>query len=159
MSDINSPFCPILSNFYNLLTEFDKIDQILDKILTIHKIDKNQIKNEQNCGGSAIYSALKLLQNKFGRILWFSSSIPAHGIGKLAPRNNREFYGTEKERILYNCDNAFYKDLAEKCIKECISVDLFIYGHEEYDLANLAVLPNKTGGEIYFYYDLKYNMK
>jgi protein transport protein SEC24 len=76
------------------------------------------------------------------------------GVGKLENREDPRILGTEKEVTLYNPSESlgsFYKDFALDCSRQQIAVDLFLFPSAFIDVATLGVLPQITGGELFYY--------
>ncbi len=44
-----------------------------------------------------------------------------------------------------------YEKLGKFCLEKKISIDMFIFGHDFYDLATISPLVSITGGSLYYY--------
>ena len=73
------------------------------------------------------------------------------GFGKLKKRDETKLMGTDKERTLYNIENNEYYKLGKYCLEQRISVDLFVFNNDYYDLSSIGYLSSITGGSIYYY--------
>jgi len=45
----------------------------------------------------------------------------------------------------------FYQTIGEKCVKNAICIDLFLFPFAFMDVATLAVVSKLSGGQLYFY--------
>lgn len=74
-------------------------------------------------------------------------------MGKYTARKQADpkVYGTDQEKILYQPQNSTFVDLGKFCLRNHISVDLWVFNDDHYDLATVAPLSNISGGSIYYY--------
>lgn len=158
MADINNPFSPLPKSkiMINLKNGKEQIEAILDKVASSFEPVGNYrgpMTATTSCAGAALHSAINLLKQDCGKILWFVMDIPSAGYGALKSRNNRSLYNTEKERVMFMADEKIkaYQEMTELCIKERIGVDLFACTQGDIDLASIAPIVGMTGGEIYYY--------
>jgi protein transport protein SEC24 len=88
-----------------------------------------------------------------GRIIAFSSNLSSFGFGALKVRDEIKLYNTPNEKNILSPENDSYTKLAEECVKNRITVDLFItLPHKRcIDLASIAPLPNITGGDLNYF--------
>lgn len=60
--------------------------------------------------------------------------------------------GTEKEPTAYQSQDPFYDQLAQTCIKDGVSVDLFLFtSTASLDVVTLGQLPKLTGGNVHLF--------
>lgn len=87
-----------------------------------------------------------------GRILVFSANICSIGAGSLATRDDAKLYNSDKEKAIVSPANDHYAKMANECIQQRITVDLFYAMHQykSVDLTTIAVLPAQTGGDLHF---------
>ena len=60
--------------------------------------------------------------------------------------------GTDKEKTLYQSQSEDYKKLAKISLENRISIDLFVFNNDYYDLATIGSLVTTTGGSLYYYH-------
>jgi hypothetical protein len=185
MNDIQNPFCPVSPKniFFNVKHDEDDIGILIEKInLYISKRRENRKASDRNIGGSAICAAIDTLYEYGGRVMIFSCSSNKEGFGvsslnndtynsglNLLNLNNKDedknknnqkeeikLLNTENEYKLFNEQNRDFYNIIDKCNKNRITVDQFIFGEIDYDLNKLEQISNCTGGGIYHY---KFNQK
>ena len=177
MNDINSPFSPISPKylFFNVKTQQEEINILIEKINLYITKRRELIKSSDiNIGGTAICAAVESLLEYGGRAMIFSCSSNKIGYGissfnyddiniginfmnnnKIEKKNNpqeeKKLLNTENEYKLFNEQNKDFNKIIEKCNKNRIVVDQFIFGEIDYDLNKLENISNCTGGGIYHY--------
>ena len=185
MNDIQNPFCPVSPKniFFNVKHDEDDISILIEKInLYISKRRENKKSSDRNIGGSEIYAAIETLYEYGGRVMIFSCTSNKEGFGvsslnndtynsglNLLNLNNKDedknknnqkeeikLLNTENEYKLFNEQNRDFYNIIDKCNKNRITVDQFIFGEIDYDLNKLEQISNFTGGGIYHY---KFNQK
>ncbi len=73
-------------------------------------------------------------------------------MGKLGLRKvDPKVFGNEQEKSYYIPQDQGYVNLSNFCIKNHISVDLWLFNENQHDLASVAPISTMTGGSIYFY--------
>ena len=183
MNDINNPFSPIAPKhiFLNVKNEQDSINILIEKINSyIVKRRENNKSTNNNIGGSAICTAIDTLYEYGGRVMIFSCSSNKQGFGvsslnydkidigvnllnsdsakkiKNNPEEEKKLLNTKNEFKLFNEQNRDFYTIIDKCNKNRIAIDQFIFGEIDYDLNKLEQISNCTGGGIYHY---KFNQK
>ena len=177
MNDINSPFSPISPKYlyYNVKTQQEEISILIEKInLYITKRRELIQSIATNIGGSAIVSGIDSLSEYGGRCMVFSCSSNKLGYGisslnfeggdfslnfignnEKEKKNNQEeekkLLNSENEYKLFNEQNKDFAQIINKCNKNRIVVDQFIFGEIDYDLNKLENISSCTGGGIYHY--------
>ena len=177
MNDINSPFSPISPKFlfFNVKTQQEEINILIEKInLYITKRRELIRSPDTNIGGSAICAAVDSLLEYGGRVMIFScsSNKVGYGISSLnnddvnlginfmnnekserrnKPEEEKKLLNSENEYKLFNEQNKDFNRIIDKCNKNRIVVDQFIFGDIDYDLNKLENISNCTGGGIYHY--------
>ena len=177
MNDINSPFSPISPKFlfFNVKTQQEEINILIEKInLYITKRRELIRSPDTNIGGSAICAAVDSLLEYGGRVMIFScsSNKVGYGISSLnnddvnlginfmnnekserrnQPEEEKKLLNSENEYKLFNEQNKDFNRIIDKCNKNRIVVDQFIFGDIDYDLNKLENISNCTGGGIYHY--------
>lgn len=177
MNDINSPFSPISPQFlfFNVKTQQEEINILTEKInLYITKRRELIRSPDTNIGGSAIFAAVDSLLEYGGRAMIFScsSNKVGYGISSLnnddvslsinfmnneksekrnKPEEEKKLLNSENEYKLFNEQNKDFNRIIDKCNKNRIVVDQFVFGDIDYDLNKLENISNCTGGGIYHY--------
>ena len=158
MPDVINPFAPLPKSrvLFNVKTCKSQIEDILDKVATTFDPSAryhSPLTTTGSCAGAALKSAIELLKDDCGKVLWFFMDIPSVGYGSLRNRNNRSLYGTEKEKTLLVPEEKTkaYIDLASIGVKERVGVDVFACTQSDVDLASIAPVVALTGGEVYYY--------
>uniref|UniRef100_A0A1I7XDB0 Protein transport protein Sec24D n=1 Tax=Heterorhabditis bacteriophora TaxID=37862 RepID=A0A1I7XDB0_HETBA len=133
--------------------------------------------------GPVVQAGLDALQcaDRAGKLFIFSTLLPTYDApGKLKAKNDRNLLGTEKEKVIvcYYCKRSalvpqsdFYTKLGELCVKNAVTVDLFLFPNAFIDIATISQLSAVTGGSVYkyqyfmaekdanrFLYDLEHNV-
>ena len=178
MNDINYPFSPISPKqiFFNVKDNQEDISILIEKINAYITKRRENFKNgSKNIGGAAICAAVDTLYEYGGRAMIFSCTSNKIGFGSSSLNNK---YGSglnllsktddnkikanleEEEKKLLNSENEYelfseqnrdFNSIIDKCNKNRIVVDQFIFGEIDYDLNKLEQVSNCTGGGIYHY--------
>jgi len=181
MNDTNNPFSPVSPKyiFFNVKEEQDDIIILIEKINGyITKRREDTKTSDRNIGGSAICAAIDTLYEYGGRVMIFSCSSNKEGFGisslnfdiginilnnnnenknvKNNPEEEKKLLNGENEFKLFIPQNRDFNSIIEKCNKNRITVDQFIFGEIDYDLNKLEQISSCTGGGIYHY---KFNQK
>ena len=177
MNDIYSPFSPVSPKylFFNVKSQQEEINILIEKINLYISKRRELIKSlNTNIGGSAICAAVDSLLEYGGRAMIFSCSSNKVGYGitslnyndinlginfmnrekeekRNKPEEEKKLLNTENEFKLFNEQNKDFNGIIEKCNKNRIVVDQFIFGEIDYDLNKLEKISNCTGGGIYHY--------
>ncbi|ORX44709.1 hypothetical protein BCR36DRAFT_301198 [Piromyces finnis] len=146
--DVDDIFIPINDGF---IVEIEKSKKNIIRLLDIlpGMFENNHI-NDHSLG-AAFQAATIALKPTGGKISLFASSIPSYGPGALKVRQDAKLLGTDKERSLYEPQDNWYKQIAQKCATGGITVDTFLLPAEFIDVATVGILASLTGGNIYFY--------
>jgi len=146
--DVDDIFIPINDGF---IVEIEKAKKNIIRLLDIlpSMFENNHI-NDHSLG-AAFQAATIALKPTGGKVTLFASSIPSYGPGTLKVRQDAKLLGTDKERSLYEPQDNWYKNIAQKCATGGITVDAFLLPTEFIDVATVGILPTLTGGKIYFY--------
>ncbi|EPZ36347.1 beta-sandwich domain of Sec23/24 [Rozella allomycis CSF55] len=148
VSDLEDPFNPIEERFF--VDPIESKDQINNLFEILPEIFKDK-RNIQSCLLACLKAMKICLEKTGGRIEVFQTTLPNHGPGDLKTRKDNKNNSSENEKVLYNPIDKEYKDFAQSCASNGISIDLFISSSNFVDLGTLNVLPCLTSGSIYFY--------
>ncbi|KAI8144785.1 Sec23/Sec24 trunk domain-containing protein [Fennellomyces sp. T-0311] len=121
------------------------IQDLLERMKTMH--DGSQMIN--NCLGTALQAARKLMSSTGGKIVCFQANLPSVGDGVIKPNDEKK---PITETTLMAPSNSFYRTFATECAKTQVCADMFIFGSGPFaDVATLNVIPRFTGGQTHFY--------
>jgi protein transport protein SEC24 len=93
----------------------DMIENLLSMLPTMF----NENKQTETAVGGALQAGYLACKDTGGRIVLFSQSLPAVGVGKLKKRDDPSALNTPKERALYVTQDAYYTKLAQQCVQVC----------------------------------------
>ncbi|KAG4094588.1 Sec23/Sec24 trunk domain-containing protein [Neocallimastix lanati (nom. inval.)] len=146
--DVDDIFIPINDGF---LVDIENSKKNIIRLLDIlpSMFENNHI-NDHSLG-AAFQAATLALKPTGGKVCLFASSIPSYGPGTLRVRQDNKLLGTDKERSLYEPQDNWYKQIAQKCATGGITVDTFLLPTEFIDVATVGILSTLTGGKIFFY--------
>jgi protein transport protein SEC24 len=148
VADINETFVPLSDGFLVDPHESrDVIEPFLDGLVDMFA--NNRV--AEATLGAAIECAQLALKDKGGKVIAFHTCLPTLGPGTLKNRDNMKQLGTEKEKQLFVPQDPFYEKLAQTCVDNGVSVDLFLAPHHMVDLTTIGLLSSISGGETYFY--------
>jgi len=148
MSDIDDPFVPfcgegLVARYWEAKPAFDSL---LSRLVTLFPSP-----TQESALGSALQAAYHLLEETGGKVFLFASSLPVCGMGALKSRNESFSPGSEQESGLFRPQTPFYTKLAETCVNKKVSVDLFLFAQNQFDLATIGEVAKGSGGHIYYY--------
>jgi protein transport protein SEC24 len=104
-----------------------------------------------SCTGPALNAAKRVIQNVGGKVMLFQTSLPSIGEGTLKPRENPRMLGTDKEHMLLNAEESWYKNTAIEFSRLQICIDVFLFSSQYTDVATFSVLSKFTAGSTYYY--------
>lgn len=146
--DINSIFLPLPDDMLvNLHESRAVVDMLLEQLPSMYA----QTQVVEACMGSALEAAFQVMHHIGGKMCLFLSTLPTIGLGRLKNREDPKAIGTEAEAKLLACQDEFYRGLANRCSRQQICVDAFLFSSQFIDVATIGFLPKFTGGQCYFY--------
>jgi len=157
VTDVDNPFLALPgSEIMVRLDEEEKADAFLDTLNGLEeRFQVNTTLGDQgHCVGAAMSVARDALLSSGGKVVFFQTSIPSCGAGKIDPRFNQEAYGTKEELATLRGNKKFYNDLAASATdstKVTCAFDVFVCSQSYVDLASVAEVVRATGGQIYHY--------
>ena len=152
--DIDASCLPFPKNylFLSLQEERDKINYLIERILKYYESSERMQKGvHSTCFGAALDDACDLLLQDGGRVLAFTTQAPIAGIGKIKRRDDLKLMGTDKERSLYVPQTEEYSNWGKKYLEKRISVDLFCFAPDYFDITTIGQVCGITGGNLYYY--------
>lgn len=141
----------------DLLVNLDDSRSIVETLLDSlpHMFSGNNTSNAiasiNTCTGPALMSAKRIIQHVGGKLLLFQASLPSIGEGTLKPRENTRLLGTDKEHMLLNAEDPWYRNAAIEFSRLQIGVDTFIFSAQYTDVATLQILSKYSAGSTYYY--------
>uniref|UniRef100_A0AAF5CSM4 PDZ domain-containing protein n=1 Tax=Strongyloides stercoralis TaxID=6248 RepID=A0AAF5CSM4_STRER len=152
VSDVNDIFIPYVEGFLVDASEAEgNIEKILNEIPNIFGTSKVT----EICFGPIIQAGLYALKttDRSGKIFVFHTSLPTYEApGKLVYRGNKNNSGIDKEDPATLSSNVdYYTNLGKECVKNGVSVDLFLFPNSFIDITSLSPLISISGGHLYKY--------
>ncbi|KAL7423034.1 COPII coat Sec23p-Sfb3p heterodimer component [Cryptotrichosporon argae] len=149
VSDLDDMFCPLATGFLvDAVEARANIESLLDMLpgLLERQPDGNR------CAiGAALNGTLSGLRHVGGQINFFLSGLPSHGPGKLAPRDDPQTYGSDKERALFAPADAFWRQLADEAAECGVGVNAWTFPDAYTDLAAVTAPCGASGGDAFFH--------
>ncbi|KAE9611541.1 putative von Willebrand factor, type A, Zinc finger, Sec23/Sec24-type, sec23/Sec24, trunk [Lupinus albus] len=151
--DVQDVYTPLKTDVIVPLSECQEhLELLLESIPTMFQ--NNRI--SESAFGAAIKAAFLAMKDTGGKLLVFQSVLPSIGIGALSAREaegRTNISAGEKEahKLLQPADKAF-KELAVEFAEYQVCVDVFVTTQTYVDIASLSVIPQTTGGQVYYYY-------
>ncbi|ODV64343.1 Sfb3p ASCRUDRAFT_73987 [Ascoidea rubescens DSM 1968] len=160
MADIDDPFLPIYNGFLvDPIESRSIIEETLDSIETIF----DSINESYSCFGSALKVCQQALDSlvEGGKITCILSSMPSWGPGSLSIQKfmtegkssllSNALSDHEAQKLIFKPDSAYYENLLKDFLKSNVGLDLFVVSNSTVDLANVALITSKTGGNLKYY--------
>ncbi|KAJ2816106.1 COPII coat Sec23p-Sfb3p heterodimer component, partial [Coemansia furcata] len=146
--DIQDMFVPINEGFVVDPIEAQHIiEPLLDALPTMFANNRTA----EPVLGAVVQAAHEALRGRGGKLIAFQTALPTFGPGSLKQRDDAKLHNTDKERTLYEPQDAFYRDWAIKLVEDGISCSLYLFPSAYVDAATLSQLSTVTGGELYSY--------
>jgi len=122
---------------------------VLQKIMDHIQASESQNPVGASCNGAAMMAAASVLHHVGGKVVCFVASGASCGPGTAKPRNEKMLLGTDKEKTLYQPQDAFWRRLALACVKRFVSVDIFAV-NTPIDMSSMSLVSKMTGGQLYY---------
>lgn len=144
--------------FLNLQNDREKINYLIERIIKYYDSNEKIQKGVYGtCFGAALVDCCDFLAQDGGRVLTFTTQAPISGLGKINRRDDYKLYGTDKEKTLFVPQSDEYANWAKKWLENRISVDLFCFAPEYFDIVTIGQVSGITGGNLYYYPTFKAN--
>mmetsp|Transcript_14361 Transcript_14361/g.12989 ORF Transcript_14361/g.12989 Transcript_14361/m.12989 type:complete len:981 (+) Transcript_14361:44-2986(+) len=151
VSDLSDLVLPLPEDLLaNLQDSREIVDALLDSLPTMFS-KTTESTGLTTCLGAALMASRRVIEQIGGKLCVFLMSLPALGEGNLKNRENPRVLGTDKEHLLLNPEEPFYKNLAIDLSRLQISVDTFFFSTNYTDISTVSVLSKYTGGSVFFY--------
>ncbi|KAL5715392.1 Protein transport protein Sec24C [Ranunculus cassubicifolius] len=151
--DIEDVYTPLQTDVIVQLAECRQhLEQLLDSIPTMFQSNKVA----DSAFGAATKAAFLAMKSTGGKLLVFQSVLPSVGFGALSARDTEgrtHVSSGEKEvqKLLQPADKTL-KTMAIEFAEYQVCVDIFLTSQTYVDIASASVIPNTTGGQVYYYY-------
>jgi len=164
MNDIDDPFLPVpYSDALVSVQDSERLNSLLEN-LNMEILKPTSVPNKldpskmNSCFGAAVKIAEEILQAVGGRVVCNILHLPNCGVGTLVSRDDRNLYGTKKEKTLLKPHEAWYRNLVDRCaLENSISFDLFFGGAKYCDILTLSELSHFSGGSLFHYPNFNYS--
>ncbi|KAK4761134.1 hypothetical protein SAY87_006027 [Trapa incisa] len=150
--DIQDVYTPLQSDVIVPLSECRQhLELLLESIPTM--FENNRI--AESAFGAGIKAAFLAMKISGGKLLVFQSVLPSVGIGALSARDaegRTNISAGEKEthKLLQPADKTL-KTMAIEFAEYQVCVDVFLTTQSYIDIASISVVPQTTGGQVYYY--------
>jgi len=151
--DISELFLPLPEDLLvNLKESREVIDSLLEALPGMYE----KTRDMEAALGPALTGAYRVMAPVGGKMCVVTATMPTLGDGRLKHREELRALGTEREHVMLNPEESWYRTKAVEFSRVQISVDLFVAApagqQSPYtDLASLAALPKFTGGNLFYY--------
>ncbi|KAI8997900.1 hypothetical protein BDB01DRAFT_772851 [Pilobolus umbonatus] len=154
VSDIEEIFVPLKEGFFaNPAESKDVICNLLDALPQMFK----STTRAESVYAVAIKGILQAMKSTGGQSFVFQTCLPNYGTDMLKPRDDKNLYGTEKEKTLLLPQNERYKELAKECANHGVCVNSWVFPTQYMDLATISTLSQLTGGDLRYYPSFEHN--
>ncbi|KAK3142960.1 hypothetical protein QOZ80_4BG0355110 [Eleusine coracana subsp. coracana] len=151
--DIQDVYTPLQTDLILPISECrENLEQLLESIPNM--FGNNRVAD--SAFGAAMKAAFLAIKSTGGKLLVFQSVLPSTGIGSLSAReaegrSNISMAEKEAHKLLQPVDKNL-KTMALEFAKYQVCVDVFLATQSYVDIASISVVPNTTGGRVYYYY-------
>ncbi|CAL4892454.1 unnamed protein product [Urochloa decumbens] len=151
--DIQDVYTPLQTDLILPISECrENLDQLLESIPTM--FESNRVAD--SAFGAAMKACFLAMKPTGGKLLVFQSVLPSVGIGSLSAReaegrSNISSGDKEAHKLLQPVDKTL-KTMALEFAEYQVCVDVFLSTQSYVDIASISVVPNTTGGRVYYYY-------
>lgn len=155
MSDLEDPFIPFFDGlFVDPLESRMAIEETLALIESTSKFNRSSEVSYAAALNSAFIALHEFTEGQGGKISATLSTIPNYGPGSLSLKKYEDANlnkDHDKEKLVLEANNQYYKDLGRKFTKENVGLDLFAFPTFDMDLINTSYVVSETGGLLKLY--------
>ncbi|TVU50463.1 hypothetical protein EJB05_01835, partial [Eragrostis curvula] len=151
--DVQDVYTPLQTDLILPISECrENLAQLLENIPNM--FENNRVAD--SAFGAAMKAAFLAIKSTGGKLLVFQSVLPSIGIGSLSAReaegrSNISTADKEAHKLLQPVDKNL-KTMALEFAEYQVCVDVFLTTQSYVDIASISVVPNTTGGRVYYYY-------
>ncbi|KAI9011499.1 Sec23/Sec24 trunk domain-containing protein [Gaertneriomyces semiglobifer] len=148
VADMEDVFVPLNDGFLvDPIESRTVIGNLLDTLPTIFETNRTA----EVALGALAQATLGALKDLGGKLTIFQSMLPTFGPGALKNREDPKLLGTDKERMLYEPQEYFWRKLGQEFSSAGVCVDMFLFPTQYIDVATIGSLSALTGGEVWHY--------
>jgi protein transport protein SEC24 len=145
VADVMDVFAPLNEGFLaDPIKARTVIENLLDSLPTMFQ--GNRL-NEPVLG-AAVEAALAAMKERGGKLTVFQTALPTTGPHALKNREDLKLMNTDKEKVLYEPQDASWKKMATRCAEAGIGVDLYIFPSAYCDVATVGGFCLETSYEL-----------
>ncbi|KAK3120056.1 hypothetical protein QOZ80_9AG0680740 [Eleusine coracana subsp. coracana] len=151
--DVQDVYTPLQTDLILPISECrENMEQLLESIPNM--FENNRIAD--SAFGAAMKAGFLAMKATGGKLLVFQSVLPSLGLGSLSAREaegraNISTGDKEAHKLLQSVDNTL-KTMALEFAEYQVCVDVFLTTQSYVDIASISVVPQTTGGRVYYYY-------
>ncbi|KAJ1256697.1 hypothetical protein BS78_K333200 [Paspalum vaginatum] len=151
--DVQDVYTPLQTDLILPVSECrENLEQLLESIPTM--FENNRVAD--SAFGAAMKAGFLAMKSTGGKLLVFQSVLPSLGVGSLSSREaegraNITTGDKEAHKLLQPVDNTL-KTMALEFAEYQVCVDVFLTTQSYVDIASISVVPQTTGGRVYYYY-------
>ncbi|XP_014661179.1 LOW QUALITY PROTEIN: protein transport protein Sec24-like At4g32640 [Setaria italica] len=151
--DVQDVYTPLQTDLILPVSECrENLEQLLESIPNM--FENNRVAD--SAFGAAMKAGFLAIKSTGGKLLVFQSVLPSLGVGSLSAREaegraNVTTGDKEAHKLLQPVDNTL-KTMALEFAEYQVSVDVFLTTQSYVDIASISVVPQTTGGRVYYYY-------
>ncbi|TVU25461.1 hypothetical protein EJB05_27957, partial [Eragrostis curvula] len=151
--DVQDVYTPLQTDLILPVSECrENLEQLLESIPNM--FENNRVAD--SAFGAAMKAGFLAMKATGGKLLVFQSVLPSLGLGSLSAREaegraNITTGDKEAHKLLQPVDNTL-KTMALEFAEYQVCVDVFLTTQSYVDIASISVVPQTTGGRVYYYY-------
>ncbi|KAF2910869.1 protein transport protein SEC24 B isoform X2 [Oryza sativa Japonica Group] len=151
--DVQDVYTPLQKDLILPVSECrENLEQLLESIPSM--FENNRVAD--SAFGAAMKAGFLAMKSTGGKLLVFQSVLPSLGVGSLSAREaegraNVSTGDKEPHKLLQPVDKTL-KTMALEFAEYQVCVDVFLTTQSYVDIASISVVPNTTGGRVYYYY-------
>ncbi|XP_039822384.1 protein transport protein Sec24-like At4g32640 isoform X2 [Panicum virgatum] len=151
--DVHDVYTPLQTDLILPVSECqENLEQLLESIPNM--FENNRVAD--SAFGAAMKAGFLAIKSTGGKLLVFQSVLPSLGVGSLSAREaegraNVTTGDKEAHKLLQPVDNTL-KTMALEFAEYQVCVDVFLTTQSYVDIASISVVPQTTGGRVYYYY-------
>ncbi|AQK49850.1 Protein transport protein Sec24-like CEF [Zea mays] len=151
--DVQDVYTPLQTDLILPVSECrENLEQLLESIPNM--FENNRVAD--SAFGAAMKAGFLAMKSTGGKLLVFQSVLPSLGIGSLSAREaegraNITTGDKEAHKLLQPVDNTL-QTMALEFAEYQVCVDVFLTTQSYVDIASISVVPQTTGGRVYYYY-------
>ncbi|GJN25091.1 hypothetical protein PR202_gb12878 [Eleusine coracana subsp. coracana] len=151
--DVQDVYTPLQTDLILPISECrENLELLLESIPNM--FENNRVAD--SAFGAAMKAGFLAMKATGGKLLVFQSVLPSLGLGSLSAREaegraNISTGDKEAHKLLQPVDNTL-KTMALEFAEYQVCVDVFLTTQTYVDIASISVVPQTTGGRVYYYY-------